>query len=102
MHHTNKVILAGGLLGLLMSAGCGGGGSTTTGGGGDGTTGSDAVTTASGTTITQAAQDDWAEGIAAYNAAIPDGWTPAECQSVIHLFDEANSTQGGRFTEAVY
>lgn len=102
MRHTNQLIIAGSLAGLLV-AGCGGGGGGTTGGGGgDGTSGSDAVVTASGTTITQAAQDDWADGITAYNAAIPEGWTPAECQNVIHLFEEANSTQGGNFTEAVY
>jgi len=108
---TNQLLLRGSLAGALVAgvalaggvlAGCGGGGGGTTGGGGDGTSGSDAVVTASGTTITAEAQNDWAEGITAYNAAIPDGWTPAECQSVIHLFEEANNTQGGSFTEAVY
>lgn len=102
MRHINPMVLAGGLAGVLAaSAGCGGGGGTT-GGGGDGTSGSDAVVTASGTTITQAAQDDWAEALAAYHAAIPDGWTPAECTNVVHMFDTANATQGGSFTEAVY
>lgn len=97
----HQLIIAGSLAGAMLAGGCGGGGSST-GGGGDGTSGSDAIVTASGTAITAEAQNDWAEGIAAYNAALPDGWTPAECQSVIHLFEEANSTQGGNFTEAVY
>lgn len=101
MRHLNHLLLTGALGGALI-AGCGGGGGGTTGGGGDGTSGSDAVVTASGTTITQAAQDDWAEALAAYNSAIPDGWTPAECTNVVHMFETANSTQGGNFTEAVY
>lgn len=101
MRHFNHLLLIGTLGGALV-AGCGGGGGGTTGGGGDGTSGSDAVVTASGTTITQAAQDDWAAALAAYNAALADGWTPAECSNVISMFEHANSTQGGSFTEAVY
>jgi tetratricopeptide (TPR) repeat protein len=102
MHNVNRVLLSAGLAGAL-AAGCGGGGGGTTGGGGDGTSGGDGtITTPGGTTITQAAQDDWAEALTAYNAALPDGWTPAECQNVIHMFEQANSTQGGNFTEAVY
>jgi tetratricopeptide (TPR) repeat protein len=101
MRHTTNLLLASSLSGFALLAGCGGGGGTT-GGNGDGTSGSDTVVTASGTAITQAAQDDWRAGIEAYNAALPEGWTPAECQNVIHLFEEANSTQGGNFTEAVY
>lgn len=103
MRHVNHLLVVGGLAGLMI-AGCGGGGGGgTTGGGGDTTSGGDGtITTPGGSVITQAAQDDWAEALAAYTAAIPDGWTPAECSNVQHMFEQANSTQGGNFTEAVY
>jgi tetratricopeptide (TPR) repeat protein len=101
-----RLMGATGLAGAVAIAGCGGGGGggTTGGGGGGGTSGDDHVTTASGTAITQAAQDDWAQALAAFNTArtTAGGFTPAACQNIIHLFEEANSTQGGHFTEAVY
>lgn len=103
MHHVNLFLILGSLAGAIAGCGGGGGGGGTTGGGGDGTSGGDGtITTPGGTTITQEAQDDWAEALAAYNAALPEGWTPQECQSVVHMFEQANSTQGGNFTEAVY
>lgn len=95
-----------GLLGLalaLTAAGCGGGPSGGGGGGGGGgTTGDETPTTAAGTVITAEAEHDWESALTAFNTARAEGWTEAECTDVISGFDHANSTQGGRFTEAVY
>ncbi len=98
------VVVTAGSLASLLAVGCGGGGGGSgSGGGGDDTSGGEGtITTPGGTEITQAAQDDWAEALTAYNAALAGGWTPEECQSVVHMFEEANHTQGGNFTEAVY
>lgn len=94
------------LTALAACGGGGGGGGGSEGGGGGGTGGGEqgpgAITTESGTTLSQEAQTRWADALTAYNTAAADGFTAEECSSVISGFERANSSQGGRFTEAVY
>ena len=94
-----------GLLGLalaLAGAGCGGSTGGGGGGGGGGTSGDETPTTAAGTVISAEAEHDWEDALNAFNTARAEGWTETECTDVIAGFEHANSTQGGRFTEAVY
>ncbi|GAB4214165.1 MAG: hypothetical protein OHK0013_38670 [Sandaracinaceae bacterium] len=101
---TSKLGLALSALALSAFTACGGtAGGGTEGGGGGGTSGGEgAITTESGTTLTQEAQTRWSDALAAFNAAAADGFTPEECSRVISGFERANSAQGGRFTEAIY
>jgi tetratricopeptide (TPR) repeat protein len=94
----SAVLLAAALAGAGCGGGSGGGGG---GGGGDGTGGGEVVTDG-GTVLTAEAENHWTDALTAYNAARTDGWTEAECNSVIAGFDQANSAQGGRFTEAIF
>lgn len=98
----SALTLAGGLLcGALV--GCGGGSSTTTSEGGQAAAGGEqGPVSASGTTISQEAENRWAQALEAYNTAREGGLTEAECTQVISRFENANSAQGGRFTEAVF
>ena len=91
-----------GLFLCVLAIGCGGGSTTDDNIGGGGTTGGDAPTTGAGTVVSAAAQSRWSDALAAYNTAREGGFTEAECTQVIGGFEQANSTQGGRFTEAVY
>lgn len=108
MTFVNRGLLAKaiGAVALTALAACGGGGGGGEGGGGGGTSGGEggpgAITTEGGTTLSQEAQTRWSDALTAFNTASADGFTAEECSSVISGFERANSSQGGRFTEAVY
>jgi len=102
--HNGLVVLLA-LAGAALGAGCGGGSSSEGGGGSTGGTtagGEEAVVTAGGTELTAEAENHWEEALTAYNAARTEGWTEAECGDVVSRFERANSSQGGRFTEALF
>lgn len=94
--HTKRTL---GFLSALLLVACGGGGgpAATTA---DGT----AITTAGGATVTEAAHNHWRAAIAMFEAheGEPNGWTPEHCEATLNRFNEANSAQGGNFTEAIY
>jgi tetratricopeptide (TPR) repeat protein len=112
IHQTNtflnRVLLGkvAGAIALSALYACGGGSSGAEGGGGGSTAGGEqapgAITTEGGTTLSQEAQTRWADALTAYNTASADGFTAEECGAVIAGFERANSSQGGRFTEAIY
>jgi tetratricopeptide (TPR) repeat protein len=55
-----------------------------------------------GTVLTPGARERWREALDAYESAVAQGFTEAECASVIEGFEAADAAQGGTFTEAVY
>ncbi|MBX3270934.1 MAG: tetratricopeptide repeat protein [Sandaracinaceae bacterium] len=83
-------------------AGCGGGSDGGGGGGGDGAGGG--IRTAGGATVSEAAQNHWNEAVQMFqrNDTTANGWTAQNCQQTQAKFEQANSAQGGRFTEAIY
>lgn len=91
-----------GLVLCVLAIGCGGGATTDENSSGGGSSGGEAPTTGAGTVVSEAAQSRWSDALTAYNTAREGGFTEAECTQVVGGFEQANSTQGGRFTEAVY
>lgn len=96
----NFGILCAVLLAFGGWAGCGGGASgpvaTTPGG--------DVIRTAGGSEVTAEAHNHWREAIAMFEEhdRAQNGWTPQTCQPTLDKFNQANSAQGGHFTEAIY
>ncbi len=95
-------------LGLLATfalaagwAGCGGGSgddNVATGEGGN------VIRTAGGAAVSEEAHNHWTEAIAMFrtNDGAEGTWNPQTCQATLGKFEQANSAQGGNFTEAIY
>src|SRR5690606_31397335 len=84
----------------LLLVACGGGPGAQPATAADGT----AITTAGGSTVTEAAHNHWREAIAMFQAheREANGWSAEHCQATLGKFNEANGAQGGNFTEAIY
>lgn len=88
---------------LAASIGCGGASK------GAGTTPTQAannsqgkVVSTSGEAVNEEAEASWNGALAAFEAAEKGGWNSSSCDSVLEDFKDANSEQGGKFTEAIY
>lgn len=58
--------------------------------------------TAGGEVVTEEAQARWSDAIQFFAAAEADGFTAEECTRAGTMFEQANASQSGRFTEAIY
>lgn len=92
-----RTLAVGALLSML--AACGGGGGA--GGAAGGNSAASSIKTRDGKSVTIAAHNFWLKGVAAFEKAEKEGWSPAKCESVRDIFEDAVDAQG-KFAEAVY
>jgi len=106
---SRRLPLYAGIVALnLTLAACGGGGSAS----GEAELGSSSSSGAErgsargsgkpGAKVSQRATQQWAEGLKAFKSYEPKSWNDAHCDEVAGKFEAAASSQGGKFTEALY
>lgn len=88
----------------FSNVGCGGSSGATSEGGSSSAArgaGGKAIRTGGGQAVNLEAHNRWKEGVAAFQAAEKQGWTPQRCSNVSEQFEDAADAQN-KFAEAYY